>query len=112
MPSMAMMWEYGWVRRHVNFLKERKNKMKKDKMMGNGGLVSFYDFKGDLPKVFFALYSDGSGGNIFVKSKDKNEWKGVEWDGDGDGCVRKDWFEDAGYLWFVKLPDDFPVWKG
>ena len=64
----------------------------------------FYE-EDDLPKVFIAIYSDGSGSDLFHEVSDGfySTPTGVE-------NVQSDWFADAGYLWFVPLPDDFEVW--
>lgn len=53
---------------------------------------------------FVAIASDGSCAEVFYK------------DGNGytayvlDGTVDWEWFPDAGYCWFMALPDDFEVW--
>lgn len=71
------------------------------------GLQCFYDYAGDLPKQFIAIYSDGSGANLFWEHvKGKYQSEGID---QFEGCVGKDWFIDAGYLWFIALPDDFKV---
>jgi len=68
------------------------------------GLKCFYE--DDLPSKFIAIYSDGSGCDIFYEVSDGfySTPIGVE-------NVQSDWFADAGYLWFVPLPDDFEVWE-
>jgi hypothetical protein len=76
-------------------------------------LYNFY--KHDLPKKFIAIYSDGSGCDIFYE-QGKNEYNShslSEWDEIKERfiTVDKDWFVDAGYLWFIPLPDDFKVWE-
>lgn len=77
-------------------------------------LKCFYDYDGELPNVFIAIYSDSSGCNIYyyshddefgrklyTSSSDSNDYYGVD----------EGWFVNAGYLWFVALPDDFKVWE-
>ena len=67
-----------------------------------------YEFKEDFPEKFIAIYSDGSGSDIFYTQKnglfasaslDKGE------------TVDQEWLIDAGYWYFIPLPDDFNVWK-
>lgn len=67
----------------------------------------FYE---DKPKGdFIAIYDDVSSCHIFRETAagkftsssffDKEEGKDVE--------VDSDWFADAGFLWWIPLPDDF-----
>lgn len=72
------------------------------------GLQCFYNYEGNLPKQFVAIYDDGSGANLFwERVKGKYQSEGID---QFEDCVDKDWFTDAGYLWFIALPDDFKVW--
>jgi hypothetical protein len=74
-----------------------------------GAMKCFYE-ETELPKVFIAIYSDGSGCHIFSEHKDhERHYTGLSIDFD---VCDKDWFIDAGYLWFVALPDDFNVFGG
>jgi hypothetical protein len=59
----------------------------------------------DLPEKFIAIYSDGSGCDLFFK---QGKLYYSDWYDEG---VDKDWFFDAGYLWFIALPDNFEVFK-
>lgn len=68
------------------------------------GLQCFYDYKGELPEKFIALFGDGSGCDLYHK-QDNGLWRTID-----TIDVDKDWFADAGYLWFIALPDDFKVW--
>jgi hypothetical protein len=63
-------------------------------------------YEDDPPKIFVAIFSDGSGCDIFYKDGEKsyNSPGGIK-------NVPAGWFVDAGYLWFIQLPDDFKVWK-
>ena len=71
------------------------------------GIKCFYE--DDLPSKFIAIYSDGSGCDIYYEDGEGSEF----YIGCGRGVngVQKDWFFDTGYLWFVPLPDDFEVWE-
>ena len=72
------------------------------------GLQCFYDYEGGLPKQFVAIFGDGSGANLFwERVKGRYMSPGAD---QFEGMVDKDWFIDAGYLWFIALPDDFKVW--
>lgn len=62
-------------------------------------MKNFYE--DDPTLVFVAIYSDGSGANIFYRDG------GVFKSPCLDSPVDRDWFVDAGYLWFLPLPDDF-----
>lgn len=68
-------------------------------------MLNFYE--DDPPEKFVAIYSDGSGCDIFYEqsagyyASSSREIVGVQ----------TDWFADAGYLWFLPLPDDFEVWE-
>lgn len=76
------------------------------------GLQCFYDYEGTLPNKFIALYSDGSGCNMFYYSHDDQYGKRMYTsasDNDYIMGVDEGWFLDAGYLWFIALPDDFKV---
>ena len=72
------------------------------------GLQNFYDYsvyaEGDLPDRFIAVFSDGSGCDIFYRQKN-----GL-WCSSDFVEVGEDWFADAGYLWFIALPDIFKMW--
>ena len=69
--------------------------------MTKDNLQCFYT-EDTLPKVFIAIYSDASGCGIYYK-KENGCYSSVE-----HGMnLHKDWFADAGYLWFIELPDDF-----
>ena len=68
---------------------------------------NFYEHEGDLPEKFIAIYSDGSGCEIFYKIN--NGWQTAE--NKFEEPIDKYWFIDAGYLWFIPLPDDFKVWS-
>lgn len=68
-------------------------------------MLNFYE--NDLPSKFIAIYSDGSGCEIFTRQQE-NAYISPSM----EGCVvDKGWFVDAGYLWFVPLPDNFEVWE-
>lgn len=70
------------------------------------GLKCFYEEE-DLPAKFIAIYSDNSGCNIFYEDGEGSGlYAGCE---GGINGVEKGWFVDAGYLWFVPLPDYFDV---
>ena len=64
----------------------------------------FYE-EAELPKVFIAIYSDLSGCDIFGK-QDNGIYGSPTRDLD---VPDNHWFTDAGYLWFIALPDDFNV---
>jgi len=69
-------------------------------------LKCFYEHE-DLPKIFIAIYSDGSGCDLYYQRNDG--FCRAE-----DGLLLttdKHWFTDAGYLWFIALPDDFGLWS-
>lgn len=71
-------------------------------------IKSFYTEK-ELPNKFIAIYADGSGCEIFYKKGSffypVNEFDYEEYE------IDKDWFADAGYAFFIPLPDDFEVWS-
>lgn len=65
-------------------------------------------FVDDKPKnKFVAIYSDCSGCCLcYVKDY------GAVYIEDNDALVPNvDWFIDAGYMWFIDLPDDLPMWS-
>lgn len=69
----------------------------------------FYEWKDDLPNKLVALYSDGSGCGLFIKRGDQHYHADMV-NGEEYGGVDLHWFIDAGYLWFIALPDNFKVW--
>ena len=75
-------------------------------MNNNKAMKCFYE-ETELPKVFIAIYSDGSGCDIFAKHDDGFYSPSREL-----YVPDNQWFTDAGYLWFIALPDDFNVFGG
>jgi len=76
----------------------------------NKGVMKCFHEESELPKVFIAIYSDGSGCNIFYEhAEHKGLFTGLSIDFD---LLNRHWFIDAGYLWFIALPDDFNVFGG
>jgi len=73
----------------------------------NKGVMKCFYEESELPKVFIAIYGDGSGCNIFSEHAEyKGLYTGLSIDFDP---VDRHWLTDAGYLWFIALPDDFNV---
>lgn len=74
--------------------------------INKSGLYNFYE--DTPPSKFVALYSDGSGCDLFYEVEEgfysSPEYKFER--------VQADWFADAGYLWFMPLPDGFEIWGG
>lgn len=72
-------------------------------------MKSFYC---DKPKgKFIALYSDGSGANLYWRLDDDSDGLQVYCNHDGDQVPDPEtYFEDAGYCWFIDLPDYFKLW--
>lgn len=58
---------------------------------------------------FIALFSDGSGGDIFMEVGKKD---GITQYVDSHGELIEDetYFEDCGYGFWLQLPDDFELW--
>lgn len=64
-------------------------------------MKSFYE---DSPSgTFFAVYSDLSAAYLFTQVEN-NEFVECE---NGEEVVNRDWFIDAGYLWFFNVDDKF-----
>lgn len=76
-----------------------------DHIMNKTKVMKCFYEESELPKVFIAIYSDGSGCDIFRK-RDNDFYSGTH------GLVDNQWFTDAGYLWFIALPDGFNVFGG
>lgn len=55
-------------------------------------------------RKFVALYSDGSGADVFKRDKQGNLYNG-----EGE-ILSQTWLEDAGFSSFMYLPDDFTLW--
>lgn len=57
---------------------------------------------------FVALYSDGSGADLFYTNE-----IGELFNSDSELIDIKDhsWLEDAGYLWWIELPQEFEIWR-
>ena len=74
--------------------------------IAQNAMKCFYE-ETELPKAFVAIYSDLSGCDIFAEQDDGfySPSRDLE-------CVDDGWFVDAGYLWFIALPDDFNVFGG
>jgi len=62
-------------------------------------MKNFYEH--DIPAKFVAIYSDGSGADVFIK-QGKQYRSGAMW-------IDADDLTDMGFLWFFELPDDFEV---
>lgn len=60
----------------------------------------------DPPEKFIAVYDDGSGCEIFCRHGIESYYQPRS----NMFVPDKHWFTDAGYLWFVPLPDDFEIW--
>lgn len=71
--------------------------------MDKGNLETFYTSKPE--GKFIALYGDGSGCSMWHKKEEGF------FDQEG-GLIHNDpdWFIEAGYLFFVELPDTFQFW--
>jgi hypothetical protein len=64
-------------------------------------------FHDDTPgQKFIAIYGDGSGCEIFQMAD--GGYKSPAYD---DELIDYDWFMEAGFVWFIDLPDDFSVWE-
>lgn len=61
-----------------------------------------------LPERFVAIYADASSAVLFFKDC-LDGYASASHDIEG---VTADFFEEAGFHWFIPLPDDFPVWSG
>jgi hypothetical protein len=82
----------------VTYLDEELQKIKSSQKE----MKCFYEVE-DLPNNFIAIYSDLSGCDIFGKHDD-----GIYGSPTRDLNVPDNhWFTDAGYLWFITLPDGF-----
>lgn len=68
-------------------------------------MLNFYE--DDPPTKFVAIYSDGSGCHLFYKDE-KGRYQSPD---HAFQMADKEWFIDAGFLWFLPLPDDFEVWE-
>jgi hypothetical protein len=74
--------------------------------IAQNAMKCFYE-ETELPKVFIAIYSDLSGADIFGNHDD-----GFYSPSRDLNVPDNHWFIDAGYLWFIALPDDFNVFGG
>ncbi len=60
---------------------------------------------------FIALYSDGSGGNLFWRLDDDESGLPVYCDHDGDLLPDPEtYLVDSGYLYWIELPDNYKFW--
>lgn len=65
-------------------------------------MKSFYD---EIPQGnIVAIFGDGSGAALF------GFYDGTFYEADGGEHVDADYFIDAGYVWWLPLPDDFVFW--
>jgi hypothetical protein len=89
------------------------NETRKD--LSNGDFDKFYGsfHTGDKPpNKFMALYNDGSGGKLFYtidgseSMTDENQFI----DDCGD-TFDYDYFVEAGYCLWVKIPDSYSLWQ-
>ena len=66
-------------------------------------------FHDDTPgQKFIAIYGDGSGCQIFQRRGDMFSSPCFY---DDEDTITIDWLLDAGFVWFIDLPDDFSVWE-
>lgn len=68
---------------------------------------------GERPEgKFSALYSDGSGSRLFMTVDGSGYPAGHDgyMDGESGDNVDFDWFADAGFSQWVRLPDDYNLW--
>lgn len=67
-------------------------------------------FAGDKPDgKFMALFQDGSGGVVFM-TIDGHDGQDMYMHGEMGDEVDYDWFLDAGYSIWVKIPDEHILW--
>lgn len=70
-----------------------------------------YFATGDKPDgKFAALWDDGAGARLFMPVSHENgedTYLGAEGDWDEVGY---DWFMDAGFLLWVRIPDNYKLW--
>lgn len=64
--------------------------------------LNFYEH--EIPLKFIAIYADGSGCELFWEVTGGFRNRDIE-------GLSSDWFTDAGYLWFIKLPDNFEIFQ-
>jgi len=66
-------------------------------------LFCFYEQPPECGTSFIALFSDGSGADLFLRA-DNGDYHNANND---INPPDSHWFADSGYLWFAVLPDDF-----
>ena len=64
----------------------------------------FYTSTPDKGRNFIAIYGDGSQVDAYAHTE-----SGFK-DSGGDSRPDANWFADAGYLFFISLPENFKLW--